>query len=441
MTNDCQLLHRAKEMSDKKAFFSLLPRRPPVTTDQAVTMATQLFNLHIEDATSVKELYSYDDRNFFMRGSLMREEEEVEVSGCKEYILKILNHVDSSHECLTEVQCNTMLFLQSRGYHCPVPVPSIRNTYFVKCKIPRSIQPRSVALETDGVTLETEGAALKNDNVLADTNVSFESAGILGSGIEVYDGKEYSEKKFFVCDVRLLTFVPGKVLNEIPLNTELLFNAGMAVGRLDRDLEDFPCPKLDRPGFAWGLSDVVTTVGQLLEAAVTDQNRSKLVREVCESFKKEVAPKLHLLPKQTIHADANNNNIIVTPDSSFGFIDFGDINYSCRIFELAISLMYILNIADDLSCGNTRMAGHFFAGYYSVNPLTGEELELLHVLVAARFCQSLVIGAYSNKYLDPDNEYLLESARNGWKNLEAFWKLPKEEVLKTWREIGENIKI
>ena len=217
-------------MSDEKESFPLFPRKPTVTTYQAVAMATQLFNLRIADVTSVKELYSYDDRNFFMRGFLMREEKEMEVSECKEYILKILNHVDSSHECLTEVQCDAMLFLQSRGYHCPVPVPSTRNTYFVKCKIPRGPKPRSVALET-------ESAAMKNDDVSADTNVSFESAGILGAGIEVYDGKEYSGEKYFVCDVRLLTFVPGKVLKEIPLNNELLFNAGMAVGRLDRDLQ------------------------------------------------------------------------------------------------------------------------------------------------------------------------------------------------------------
>lgn len=215
-------------MSDEKESFPLLPRKPTVTTDQAVAMATQLFNLRIADVTSVKELYSYDDRNFFMRGFLMREEKEMEVSECKEYILKILNHVNSSHECLTEVQCDAMLFLQSRGYHCPVPVPSTRNTYFVKCKIPRGPKPRSVALKTDSVALETESA---------DTNVRFESAGILGAGIEVYDGKEYSGEKYFVCDVRLLTFVPGKVLKEIPLNSELLFNAGVAVGRLDRDLQ------------------------------------------------------------------------------------------------------------------------------------------------------------------------------------------------------------
>ena len=88
----------------------------------------------------------------------------------------------------------------------------------------------------------------------------------------------------------------------------------------------------------------------------------KIVREVCKSFRKEVAPKLHLLPKQTIPADASHTNIIVTPDSSFGFIDFGHINYNCRIFEVEISLMYLMHNADDLAGGISRLAGHFFAG-------------------------------------------------------------------------------
>lgn len=64
-----------------------------------------------------------------------------------------------------------------------------------------------------------------------------ENAANLGYGIQIYDGKEYSEKEYFVCAVRLLNFVPGKMLTETPLSTELLFNAAMAVGRMDRDLK------------------------------------------------------------------------------------------------------------------------------------------------------------------------------------------------------------
>lgn len=216
---------------------SLLPRRPPVSSRQAVTMATRLFNLTIEDPTSVKELDGYEDRNFFMRGSLMREDKEMEEAGCKEYVLKIVNHMDSNHKRLIQVQCNAMFFLQARGYRCPTPVPSVLNTHFVKCKIPKDTQSGSVALETDGVTLEADSAANIMHSSDCDNLGSADKAGDLGCEIEIYDGKEYSEEEYFVCAVRLLNFVKGKMLTQIPLNIELLFNAGMAVGRLDRDLK------------------------------------------------------------------------------------------------------------------------------------------------------------------------------------------------------------
>ena len=120
--------------------------------------------------------------------------------------------------------------------HVVITAPSQSLPFSIRI-IPRGSQTGSVAFETDGVTLETESAVLNSDNLSAVSNMSIASPGILRCGIEVYDGKEYSEEEFFVCDVRLLTFVPGKVLHESPLNNELLFNAGMAVGRLDRDLE------------------------------------------------------------------------------------------------------------------------------------------------------------------------------------------------------------
>ncbi|KAL9986322.1 hypothetical protein ACROYT_G000458 [Oculina patagonica] len=419
---------------------SLLPRRPPVSSRQAVTMATRLFNLSIRDPTSVKELVSNEDRNFSMRGSWMREAMEMGETVCKEYVLKISNNKDSNHKRVIQVQCDAMLFLQARGYICSTPVPSVLNTYFVKCKIPKDTQPGSVALETDTATLEIDNMSTDTNiihNSVCDSLGNLDNAGDLGNGIEIYDGKEYSEKEYFVCAVRLLNFVPGKMLTQIPLNTELLFNAGMAVGRLDRDLKDFDCPRLDRSGFLWDLSDVADTLEKFLDA-INNEHHIKMIREVFELYRKEVVPKLHLLPKQFIHGDANCANILVTSDDSFGFIDFGDLNYTCRVFELAISLMYILNVDGALSCGRTRMAGYFFAGYKSINPLSDEELQLLHVLVASRFCQTLVLGAYTSKNLDPDNAYVMETSRNGWKNFEAFWKVPKEETLKTWLEISDN---
>ena len=200
--------------------------------------------------------------------------------------------------------------------------------------------------------------------------------------------------------------------------------------------QDFGCPKLVRPGFMWDLASAGEKVEQFLEA-VDDENHIKIVQEVCEAFRKQVTPKLHLLPKQIIHGDANYTNMLLTSGShanehDFGFIDFGDLNYTCRVFEIAISLMYIFNMSQDSDCGRSRIAGYFFAGYHSVNPLCDEEIQLLPVLIASRFCQSLVYGTFYNKYLCPDNEYIMETSKNGWKNFKAFWELPKEEMLKLW---------
>ena len=73
--------------------------------------------------------------------------------------------------------------------------------------------------------------------------------------------------------------------------------------------------------------------------------------------------------------------------------------------------MFLVNVERVLTCGRSQMAGLFFAGYHSVHPLSSEELEVLPVLVAPRFCQSLLCGAFISKHVDPGNEYILETTR------------------------------
>lgn len=421
---------------------SLERTKPPVEKHQAAVLAAQLFNLHITDLSFVKELDSYVDRNFYIRGSLNGP------PGCQEYVLKILNDVETSQEHFIELQCNMMLFLQERGYKSSTPVNSILKTPFVKCKIPRiyppsivNSEPNHVSMTTDrdsnGISLETGTSPLivkKNRNLV--------------DGIHIYNGDVSSDDEFLVCAVLLLNFVPGEVLNKIPLNNQLLFTAGKAVGSLDQDLKDFVCANPRRPDFSWDLLRVDETIEPCLEA-VTDPHRVQMVREVCEAFRKNVKPKLHLLPMQIIHGDPNYTNLVFAPHNKqcsqysvqdIGFIDFGHSNYSCKVFDLAIPLMYLMNVERALACGRTRMVGHFFAGYHSINPLSSEELEVLPVLVASRFCQSLVFGAYVSKHVDPGNDYVLETAKNGWKVFEEFWMTPKEEMLKIWMEISENTR-
>ena len=53
---------------------------PHVTKQQAADVVARLFNLTIEDHSSIKELGSFDDRNFYLRGSLMTELEGSDIS-------------------------------------------------------------------------------------------------------------------------------------------------------------------------------------------------------------------------------------------------------------------------------------------------------------------------------------------------------------------------
>lgn len=179
---------------------------PHVTTHQAVVMATRLFNLQV---TAVEDLSGFDDKNFYLRGTLKAQEERNVLSCNKEFILKIANEVDSSDECFIATQLGVMTFLNARGFKCSTPVPSVLGTPYVMCKIPRHDYPGVIALETNEVH----------------------------NGAEIYNGEAYPEDVFIVCAIRLLNYVPGKVLKQTSLSNKVLFEVGKAVGRMNRELK------------------------------------------------------------------------------------------------------------------------------------------------------------------------------------------------------------
>lgn len=177
--------------------------------------------------------------------------------------------------------------------------------------------------------------------------------------------------------------------------------------------------------------------------AVSDSSHKELVLQVCRRFKEEVLPKLPCLNKQVIHADLSDQNIILTNSKSdddcrydFCIIDFAHLNKSYRVFEVAVSLMYHMNTDMAITVGRLQTAGNILAGYQSTFPLSELELDLLYVSVAARFCQSLVIGAYTYKHIDPGNAYLLVTAKKGWEVFQEYLNTSKEEVLGIWRSIS-----
>ena len=224
--------------------------------------------------------------------------------------------------------------------------------------------------------------------------------------------------------VRMLTYIEGRPLCEIrPHGPGLLRDLGAFLGRLTRAFAGFSHAER-QPDLIWNMDngpDVVRRYADL----IPDASRRRLVMGFCEAYEDTVVPHLASLPRQIIHNDANDQNVLVRrarpedPASSelevAGLIDFGDMAQSCALFEPAVAAAYVmLGKSEPLSA-----AAHVVAGYHGEHPLTDLDLRLLYHCAVMRLCMSVAISAHQ-QVAEPDNTYLSVSEKNAWDLLEKL---------------------
>ncbi|CAH2079506.1 unnamed protein product, partial [Iphiclides podalirius] len=131
-------------------------------------------------------------------------------------------------------------------------------------------------------------------------------------------------------------------------------------------------------------------------------------------------------------------NGIVLSDTDYrvtGIIDFGDIQFSYYVFELAISMTYAMLLSGQPSTG-----GLVLAGYTVTRRLPDHEYRLLKTLISARLVQSLILGAYTLEQ-DPSNTYVSSTEKaKGWELLRKIRKsTPSPEGDDTdWKTIANE---
>ena len=97
---------------------TLYVRPPAIVVPRLLqTFVLGAFPFHSIDASSVRELDSYEDRNYYFRGNGFGGG-----TGAGEYVLKILNWRDSREEAVVEGLSRMVLQLKSKGKNCPYPV-------------------------------------------------------------------------------------------------------------------------------------------------------------------------------------------------------------------------------------------------------------------------------------------------------------------------------
>ncbi|MEO0899035.1 MAG: aminotransferase class III-fold pyridoxal phosphate-dependent enzyme [Bacteroidota bacterium] len=218
--------------------------------------------------------------------------------------------------------------------------------------------------------------------------------------------------------IQLYTWVEGKLWSEIhPISASLLIDLGYKSGELAEALSGFTHPYSHRY-MEWDLARADWIESEL---EIFEESEGEAITFFLDLYRNQW-DKYEKLRKGVIHNDGNDNNLIVGGNYGSlylkGIIDFGDAVYSQLINNVAITLAYaMMGKADPL-----RAAVEVVKGYHEKFPLEEGEIPLLYSLIGMRLAVSLTKSTLNQK-ADPENEYLLVSAK------------PALELLHTWRNL------
>lgn len=179
--------------------------------------------------------------------------------------------------------------------------------------------------------------------------------------------------------VRLLEYIPGRQFNDVLKTKNLFYQVGEFIAKIDSALKRFTHDAYDNHKSLWMLESVPQLTKFLY--AVGDEKRQAQVKEVLNEFNTHVLAHSNDFEKGVIHGDCNENNIVVNKTSPAseefrvtGIIDFGDTGYALYVFELAITIAYMI-----LQSCELHTAGYVIAGYQEVRLIPENERNVLKV--------------------------------------------------------------
>ncbi len=326
-----------------------------------------------------KPLDSYDDANFYFK-----------THDGAHYVLKVHNAVESCDPAFIEAQNAAMRHIRSSTIStwCPVAVEG------------------------------ADGAELQRTNLTA------------------ADGTV----RCFA--VRCLEFLPARLQGDVAPTEALLRDVGACTARVAVALASFDHPAAHRKHM-WDLRHTLELEPTAEQCFRDDDAQRDAILDVFAEFRASVLPAAASLRRQVLHADANDQNVLVDErgERVVGLIDFGDMVHTWLVCELAIVVAYALITLEyegcELSAVGTPLsplqaARAVCGGFTSVLPLTAAEWRVLPTLVGSRLAMSLTLGAFSAAR-DPTNEYLKLTLRPGLAALVRLRSSSSAELESSWR--------
>lgn len=233
--------------------------------------------------------------------------------------------------------------------------------------------------------------------------------------------------------VQLLTWLPGRLISEIPYrDAELLREIGNVAGRLVRAGEGYHHPAAVR-SHLWDLREADEQVLNHLEP-VTDAGYRDIAVKVVDWFRRDVTPQLGSLATGVVHQDLNDFNMLVSMGEDVrwhlsGVLDFGDALETVCVAEVAIAVAYAM-LGEPIPL---LAAQNVVGGFHAVRALSEKEVACILPLAAARLAVNATV--WTSRLADDEfNDYAASRMVKTWPLLEKLVTLDHHFALAALRE-------
>lgn len=211
--------------------------------------------------------------------------------------------------------------------------------------------------------------------------------------------------------LRVVTFLRGRLLDDCVPTPAIAKQLGHRLAALDIALTDF-----SHAGDSQVLLWDTQRAGELrsLLSHVEDTSMRGHLEAVLDDFDRRVIPALPTLPRQVIHNDVHNENILIGDAGEIaGIIDFGDMLMAPRIQDVSTAAAYLR--ADDDN--PLQLIAPFVTGYLETNPLRQSELEILFDMIRTRLSMTLILFYWrlaAREKGDPYRQKLIAGERDAY---------------------------
>ena len=228
----------------------------------------------------------------------------------------------------------------------------------------------------------------------------------------------------------LVSFLPGQLLRDSPPSAALLQNLGATLARVDRALQGFFHPSLNRR-LAWD----VRRLPELAEfsSCIESPAARQAVEDVSNAFRAR-GPRLRGLRSQAIHGDCHAKNILVAADQEAicGVLDFGDMIHAPLILEPAVAMSELLTE----EVAPLASVGAVLQGYVRDRQLEADEVDLLFDLITARHAVTVLVHAW-RRHHDPAGAGVLdEAAVASARSLRELLNVGEHALTREWHEVA-----